>query len=72
LQLGTSVSEAIESIRAAVDRAAEDRRRGEEHMRRRLIELQTIAERCGQACAEFQRLRDQPVTLAESPRTSEA
>jgi len=47
-ELTASVDEVIEAIRAAIDRATGDRRRGEEHARARLDELARIERRCEQ------------------------
>jgi ribosome biogenesis GTPase A len=45
-ELATAVEEAIDAIRAAIDRAGEDRRRGERHTRARLEQLARIERRC--------------------------
>jgi ribosome biogenesis GTPase A len=45
-ELSTAVKEAIDAIRAAIDRAGDDRRRGEQHTHARLEQLAQIERRC--------------------------
>jgi len=52
-ELAAAVDEAIAAIRRAIDRAVEDRRRGEEHARARLEELAQIARRCEQLAGDL-------------------
>ena len=52
-ELGAAVDEAIDTIRAAIERAAEDRRRGEERTRARLGELGEIERRCEQLAGDL-------------------
>jgi hypothetical protein len=54
-ELTAAVDEAIEAIRAAIERATADRRRGEQHARERLNQLAGIQERCAQVSAELDR-----------------
>ena len=49
------VDEAVGAIRAAIERATADRRRGEQHTRARLDELAWIERRCAQLAAELER-----------------
>lgn len=63
-ELATAVEEAIDAIRAAIERAGVDRRRGAEHARARLDELVRIERRCEQLAAEFERW------IAAAPSTS--
>jgi len=53
-ELATAVDEVIQAIRAAVKRAAGDRRRGEDHARLRLEELAGIERRATQIAMELQ------------------
>ncbi len=53
--LAASVEEAIEAIRAAIDRAAEDRRCGEQHAQARLEELRQVERRCQGLVAHIDR-----------------
>ena len=59
-ELTTAVKGAVESIRAAIQRATDDRRHGEDHARRRLDELARIARRCDQLATRFTRWSDTP------------
>jgi ABC-type phosphate transport system auxiliary subunit len=52
-KLSAAVDEAIEAIRAAIERAGVDRRRGERHAQARLEELAQIERRCTQLTAEL-------------------
>jgi hypothetical protein len=52
-ELGAAVDEAVDAIRAAIERATPDRRRGEDHARARLDELARIERRCVELAAEF-------------------
>ena len=52
-ELTAAVDEAIEAIRAAIERASADRRRGERHARARLDQLARIERRCAQLAAEL-------------------
>jgi len=52
-ELTAAVDEAAEAIRAAIDRATADRRRGEEHARGRLNELARIEQRCAQLSTDL-------------------
>ena len=64
-ELTTAVDEVIEAIRAAIERATADRRRGEDHARVRLEELAGIERRCTQLAAELERwLRAKPTSAA--------
>ena len=47
-ELAAAVDEAIDAIRAAIDRAAEDRRRGEQYTRARLDALLRVQQRSEQ------------------------
>jgi small GTP-binding protein len=62
-ELAAAVDEAVSAIRAAIERATADRRRGEEHARARLAELARIERRCAELAAEFERW-----IAAEPPR----
>ena len=53
--LAAAVDEAIDEIRAAIDRATEDRRRGERHAHLRLEELTHIERRCRQLALDLER-----------------
>jgi small GTP-binding protein len=55
-ELAAAVDEAIGGIRGAIDRATEDRRRGEQHARSRLNQLDQIQHRCTELAAELGRL----------------
>ena len=60
-ELTSAVDEVITAIRAAIERASGDRRRGEDHARLRLEELAAVERRSMQLAAEFQGwLRAQP------------
>jgi len=60
-ELTTAVQEVIDAIRAAIERAGADRRRGEDHARLRLEELAGIERRAMQIAAELQAwLKAQP------------
>jgi len=52
-ELAAAVDEAIEAIRAAIERAGADRRRGERHARARLERLAQIERRSAQLAAEL-------------------
>ena len=52
-ELSAAVDEAIEAIRAAIERAGADQRRGEQHARARLEQLGQIERRCVQLAGEF-------------------
>ena len=52
-ELSAAVDEAIEAIRAAIERAGADRRRGEQHAEARLEQLAQIEHRCAQLTAEL-------------------
>ena len=52
-ELSAAVDEAIEAIRAAIERAGADRRRGERHAQTRLEQLAQIERRCTQVAAEL-------------------
>lgn len=54
-ELAAAVDEVIETIRAAIDRATGDRRRGEEHASTRLHELAEIERRAEQMAEELER-----------------
>jgi predicted GTPase len=53
-ELRAAVDEAVGSIRYAIERASEDRRRGEEHARQRLDELERVRQRCQELTAQFE------------------
>jgi len=53
--LAAAVNEAIDAIRAAIDRATEDRRRGERHAQVRLEQLTQIERRCRALAADLER-----------------
>ncbi len=55
LELRVAVDGAVESIRAAIERASEDRRRGQDHARHRLDELERIGQRCQELATQFER-----------------
>ncbi len=61
-ELTAAVDEVIEAIRAAIERATDDRRRGEEHARGRLHELTQIERRCAQLGAELEQFIKAPPT----------
>jgi small GTP-binding protein len=54
-ELTAAVDEAVEAIRAAIERATTDRRRGEEHARERLDQLTRIEQRCTQLSTDLDR-----------------
>lgn len=54
-ELTAAVDEAVEAIRAAIERATADRRRGEQHARGRLDQLAEIEQRCTQLASELDR-----------------
>lgn len=66
-ELAAAVDEAVDAIRSAIERAGEDRRRGEEHARKRLDQLADGERRCDQLAAEFDRRSSDrgPVTISE-------
>jgi small GTP-binding protein len=54
-ELTEAVDEAVGAIRAAIDRATADRRRGEQHARLRLNRLAAIEQRCERVSADLDR-----------------
>ena len=67
-ELTAAIEEAVEAIRAAIERATADRRRGERHARARLEELGRIESRCAGISAELdQWIADRPPTQKDSP-----
>lgn len=52
-ELAHAVDEAIDAIRSAIDRAADDRRRGERHAQARVERLADVERRCEQLAAEL-------------------
>jgi len=52
-ELAAATDDAIDTIRAAIERATADRRRGEQHARDRLHQLAQIERRCGQLAANL-------------------
>jgi small GTP-binding protein len=67
-ELGTAVDEAIEAIRGAIERAAADRRRGEQHARGRLDQLAEIEQRCTQLSTDLDRwIAGPPLTRKGGP-----
>ena len=68
-ELIAAVDEAVEAIRAAIDRATADRRQGEQHARARLDQLARIEQRCAQLSAELDRwiAGPPPATAPHSP-----
>jgi len=66
-ELADAVEGAVESIRAAIGRATEERRHGEDHARQRLDELTRIALRCQELAGELERCsHEQPTSLKDS------
>lgn len=64
-ELAAAVEEVIETIRAAIERAADDRRRGENHAGLRLEELAGIERRCTQLATDLERwLQAAPTSAA--------
>jgi predicted metal-binding transcription factor (methanogenesis marker protein 9) len=62
-ELAVAVDDAIDVIRAAIDRATEDRRQGEQHAQSRLEQLAQIERRCEQLAADLDRwLGDGPAS----------
>lgn len=59
-ELSAAVDDLISAIRRAIERAEADRRRGEEHARRRLSELARVESRCAQLTAELERWTQAP------------
>ncbi|MGB0094291.1 MAG: dynamin family protein [Solirubrobacteraceae bacterium] len=57
-ELAAAVDDAVDAIRRAIERAGEDRRRGEENARKRLDQLADSERRCEQLAAEFDRMPD--------------
>jgi GTPase SAR1 family protein len=53
-ELGAAVDEAVDSIRNAIERAAEDHRHGQDHARHRLEELARIGRECHELAARFE------------------
>ncbi len=66
-ELAAAVDEAIDAIRAAIDRAAEERQRGEQHTRARLDALSQVRQRCEQLRAQLDGLLtvDRPEPTSE-------
>ncbi len=63
-ELAAATDAAVDTIRAAIERATADRRRGEQHTRARLHQLAQIERRCGQLAATLDpRLEDGPHQL---------
>jgi ribosome biogenesis GTPase A len=54
-ELAATVEDAIGAIRAAIDRATEDRRQGEQHAEARLDQLGQIERRCRQLASQLER-----------------
>jgi small GTP-binding protein len=54
-ELTAAVDEAVEAIRAAIERATADRRRGEQHARVRLDQLAAIEQRCAHVSTDLDR-----------------
>jgi small GTP-binding protein len=54
-ELAAAVDDAVDAIRAAVERATTDRRRGEQHARARLDQLARVEQRCAQLSFELDR-----------------
>jgi ribosome biogenesis GTPase A len=54
MELATAVEQAVDSIRAAIDRAHDEHRRGEQHSARRREQLAEIARRCEELRAWFE------------------
>jgi GTPase Era involved in 16S rRNA processing len=52
-ELGTSIDDAIDAIQRAINRAADERRAGEQPARDRLEELRRVAQRCDELAASF-------------------
>jgi len=68
-ELTAAVDEAVEAIRAAIERATADRRRGEQHARARLDQLARIEQRCTQLSADLHRWIAGPPRAAAKDRT---
>ncbi len=66
-ELAAAVDEAINAIRAAIERAADDRHRGEQHTRARLDALAQVQHRCKQLEAQLEVL----LAVDQSEPTSE-
>jgi hypothetical protein len=66
-ELTAAVDEAVEAIRAAIERATTDRRRGEEHARARLDELAGIEQRCTRLSTAIDRWIAGPSTNKDQP-----
>ena len=67
--LSAAVDEAVDAIRAAIERATADRRRGEQHARGRLDQLARIEERCAQLASELDRwIADPPASTVQDRR----
>ena len=67
--LSAAVDEAVDAIRAAIDRATADRRCGEQHARGRLDQLARIEERCAQLASELDRwIADPPASTVQDRR----
>ena len=54
-ELTAAVDEAVDAIRAAIERATADRRRGEQHARGRLDQLTGIEQRCTELSTDLER-----------------
>jgi small GTP-binding protein len=67
-ELTAAVDEAVEAIRAAIDRATADRRRGEQHARVRLDQLAVIEQRCAQLSSELDRWIAAPPSASAEDR----
>ncbi|HSC05036.1 MAG TPA: dynamin family protein [Solirubrobacteraceae bacterium] len=66
--LAAAVDEAIDAIRGAIERAAADRRRGEQHARGRLDQLARIEQRCTQLSTDLDRwIAGPPPTGKDGP-----
>jgi small GTP-binding protein len=67
-ELTAAVDEAVEAIRAAIERATADRRRGEQHARDRLDQLGRIDARCAHLASELDRwIADPAPTRKDGP-----
>lgn len=66
-ELAAVVAEAIEAIRGAIDRARDDRKRGERHARGRLDQLGQIERSCEQLAQQLNRWLDAVQPAADRP-----
>jgi small GTP-binding protein len=68
-ELAAAVDDTIDAIRAAIDRATEERRQGEQHAQARLEQLAQIERRCEQLTTELDRWLggERPSTRVERP-----